>query len=66
MPSGGSKKHSDDKWIQRAIKKPGALHEALGVPQGQKIPASKLSVKPGDSTLMKRRKNLAKTLKGLR
>jgi len=50
------------KWIAGAIKKPGALHSALGIPQGQKIPASRLAVKPGDSMLMKRRKILAKTL----
>jgi hypothetical protein len=49
-------------WIKGAIKRPGALHAALGVKQSEKIPASKLSVKPGDSTLMKRRKSLAKTL----
>lgn len=29
-------------WIKGAIKHPGALHRELGVPQGQKIPASKL------------------------
>lgn len=51
-----------EKWIAGAIKKPGALHSALGVKQGEKIPASKLSVKSGDSPLMKRRKSLAKTL----
>ena len=55
----------DKKWIQKAIEKPGSLHTALGVPQDEKIPASKLKVKPGDSTKMKRRKILAKTLKGL-
>ena len=55
----------DKKWIQKAIQKPGALHQALGVPQGEKIPASKLAVKPGDSTKMKRRKILAKTLSHL-
>lgn len=53
---------AEKKWIAGAIKKPGALHSALNVPQGQKIPASKLAIKPGDSTLMKRRKNLAMTL----
>ena len=31
-----------EKWIQGAIKHPGALHRQLGVPQGKKIPASKL------------------------
>lgn len=53
------------KWISGAIKKPGALHKTLGVPQGKKIPAAKLAVKKSDTTLMKRRKNLAKTLKGM-
>ncbi len=50
------------KWIKGAIKKPGALHKALGVPAGKKIPASKLKVKESDSPTMRRRKNLARTL----
>lgn len=54
---------STKKWIQGAIKHPGALHKQLGVPQGKKIPASKLAVKKSDSPTLKRRKNLAKTLK---
>ena len=29
-------------WIQKAIGKPGALHKALGVPMGQKIPPGKI------------------------
>jgi hypothetical protein len=29
------------KWIQGAIKHPGALHRALGVPEGKDIPESK-------------------------
>lgn len=53
-------------WIKGAIKKPGALHEALGVPQGKKIPAKKLLVKAADTPLMKRRKTLAKTLSKFR
>jgi len=32
-----------EKWIQGAIKHPGALHEQLGIPQGQKIPAKKMA-----------------------
>jgi hypothetical protein len=52
-----------EKWIQKAIEKPGSLHAALDVPQGEKIPAEKLAVKPGDTPKMKRRKILAKTLK---
>lgn len=54
------------KWIGEAIKKPGALRKALKVPEGEKIPADKLKVKPGDSPTMKRRKNLARTLTKLR
>lgn len=53
-------------WIQGAIKKPGALHEALHVPKGEKIPQDKLAVHEGDTPLMKRRKALAKTLGKLR
>ena len=54
----------DKNWIQKALppSSKGKLHAALGIPPGQKIPASKLAVKPGDSALMKKRKNLAKTL----
>lgn len=29
-------------WIKGAIKHPGALHRQLGVPQGEKIPSSKM------------------------
>lgn len=52
------------KWIKEAIKKPRALHKALGVPADKKIPAKKLAVKESDSPLMKKRKTLAKTLRG--
>lgn len=52
-----------EKWIGKAIKKPGALHKALGVPADKKIPAKKLAVKASDTPLMKKRKTLAKTLK---
>jgi hypothetical protein len=48
-------------WMQGAVKHPGALHKALKVPVGKKIPESKLAIKSGDSSLMKKRKNLAKT-----
>lgn len=27
-----------EKWIQRAIKRPGRLHRDLGIPKGTKIP----------------------------
>jgi len=58
-----SKKAKNGFWIQKAISAPGALKKALGVKAGKKIPAKKLKIKKGDTLLMKRRKNLAKTLK---
>lgn len=39
-----------NKFIQKAIKKPGQLHRDLGVPQGKKIPKAKVAAaakKPG-------------------
>jgi hypothetical protein len=52
------------KWIQKAIKHPGQLHRDLGVPQGQKIPASKLQKATHSSNpKIRARANLAKTLK---
>ena len=51
------------KWIDKAIKKPGALHRDLGVPQGEKIPAKKMAqgAKSKNPTIRKR-VALAKTL----
>jgi hypothetical protein len=51
------------KWIQQAIKKPGALKRSLKVKSGKKIPAKKLKIGKKDTALMKRRKTLAKTLR---
>lgn len=53
------------KWIQKAIKHPGALHKQLGVPAGKKIPASKLSAAAKKGGTLGRRARLAQTLKGL-
>lgn len=54
----------DGKWIQKAIKHPGKLHEKLGVPEGKKIPAKKLEKAEHSKNLTLRREaNLAKTLK---
>ena len=33
---------AEKKWIQGAIKKPGALRASLGVKKGKKIPKAKL------------------------
>ena len=51
------------KWIQKAIKKPGALHKQLGVPEGQKIPAKKLDAAAAKGGKVGQRARLAKTLK---
>ena len=52
-------------WIKSAIKHPGALHAELHVPQGQKIPAAKLSKATHSSnTTLRHRAQLAVTLKG--
>lgn len=55
------------KWIQGAIKHPGALHKALHVPEGQKIPEAKLEkAEHSSNPTMRKRANLAKTLKGMK
>lgn len=51
--------------IAKAIKKPGALHEQLGVPQGQKIPASMLANAAQAGGKLGQRARFAETLKGL-
>lgn len=51
-------------WIAGAVKKPGALHKALHVKEGQKIPAAKLKkAEHSKNPLMKKRAVLAETLK---
>jgi hypothetical protein len=37
----------------------GLLHKKLGVPQGEKIPRSDLTINPGDSTKLKEEKSFA-------
>jgi hypothetical protein len=52
-----------EKWIQKAIKHPGALHKQLGVPAGKKIPAAKLSKAAKAPGKEGQRARLAQTLK---
>lgn len=53
-----------EKWIQKAIKKPGALHKALHVKEGEKIPESKLKkAEHSKNPTTKKRAVLAETLK---
>lgn len=55
-----------DKWIQGAVSKPGALHEQLGVPMGEKIPAKKLAKAAKAPGKLGQRARLAETLKGMK
>lgn len=55
-----------EKWIQGAIKKPGALHKELGVPEGKKIPAKTLAKAAKAPGKEGKRARLAETLKGLK
>lgn len=45
--------------------KKGALHEMLGIPKSDKIPASDLKPKTGDSPLLRRRKASAKGFRSM-
>jgi len=55
-----------EKWIQKAIKKPGSLKKALGVKKDEKIPAGKLAKAAKKPGKMGQRARLAQTLKGLK
>lgn len=55
-----------EKWIQKAISKPGALRSALGVKEGKTIPAKKLSAAAKKPGKLGQRARLAQTLKGMK
>lgn len=52
-----------EKWIQKAIKKPGALKKQLGVPADEPIPAGKLAAAAKKGGKLGQRARLAQTLK---
>ena len=53
-------------WIAGAVgKHKGALHRALHVPEGQKIPASKIAKAASAGGKLGKQARLAETLKGL-
>lgn len=54
-----------EKWIQSAIKKPGALHRELHEPMDKKIPAKKLKAAAKKGGKLGKRARLAETLKKL-
>ena len=55
-----------EKWISKAIKKPGALSKALGVSAGKTIPKKKLAAAAKKPGIMGKRARLAETLSKLR
>jgi hypothetical protein len=55
-----------EKWIQNAIKKPGALRKSLGAKEGEPIPAKKLAKAAKKPGKLGQRARLAETLKGMK
>lgn len=53
-----------EKWIQKAIKKPGSLRKELGVKKGEKIPSKKLKAAAKKKGKEGQRARLAETLSG--
>lgn len=52
--------------IAKAIKKPGALHEQMGVPKGKKIPAKALAKAAKAPGKLGQRARFAQVLKGFK
>lgn len=57
---------SKKNWIKSAIKKPGALHEQMGVPKGKNIPSAALAKAAKAPGKLGQRARLAQTLKGFK
>ena len=62
----GFKKGGNAKWIQSAVKKPGALREQLGIKGKKPIPAKMLDKATKAPGKLGQRARLAKTLKGMK
>jgi len=54
------------KWIQKAIKKPGALRKSLGAKKGEHIPAGKLAKAAKSKGKLGQRARLSQTLKKMK
>lgn len=52
-----------EKWIQKAIKRPNALRESMGIKGDKPIPAKKLAAAAKKPGKMGQRSRLAQTLK---
>lgn len=57
---------SKGNWIKEAIKKPGALREAMGAKKGKNIPKGKLEEAAKKKGVTGQRARLAQTLANLR
>ena len=57
---------ADKKWIQKAVKKPGALRRSLGVKKGKKMPAKKLAKAAKKGGKLGQRARLAETFAKMR
>lgn len=55
-----------EKWIQGAVKHPGALRSKLHVKEGQTIPAKKLAKAAKAPGVLGKQARLAQTLKGMK
>ena len=55
-----------EKWIQKAIKKPGALRASLGVKAGKTIPPKKLAAAAKAPGKLGQRARFAQVLKGFK
>ena len=61
------KKKDNKKWIQKAIKRPGALRKKAGVKKDEKIPVSKLkSMSKSKNPRTKKQAQLALTFRKMR
>ena len=57
---------ANKKWIDEAIKKPGALRKSLKVPAGKDIPAEELEAAAKKGGKLGKRAVLAETFKGFK
>ena len=57
---------ADKKWIQKAVKKPGALRKSLGIKKGKKITAKTLARAAKAGGKLGQRARLAQTFKKMR
>ena len=63
---GATSMAKEGKWIQKAIKKPGALRKQLGAKPGKPIPAAKLAKAAKAKGKLGQRARLAQTLKKMK